>query len=642
MNTSLSFAMRFVQAAAFAAPYVICGLVLAGVLRVLVRPSRVRKALDGDAVSGPLRGWAFGLLLPVCSLGALPVCRELLRLGVSRRTVFAFLLAAPLFHPLTLAYALSVMDVALLAVMLAGSAIVVALASRLVTVLEPAEQSRDEASAVKPERVPFGLRRMLAIGVVAAEKLRGAYLGEIALGLIGAGLVGGLLRADTVGGALAQEGAWAGPLACSLGAAIYMTPEQAIAVLDQMFGHGNSLAAAFALLICGVGLNLGTLLAIRNMFGARSLLGGLAMVFVVVMVVGSMANATVYNPTLSAGDDHAGHEGEGHTHAFDPYARPAALTGESVSLDTAWRITAESCPRSGMIAVLLVIGLGCAGAAIRSPKNRERLQRFLSADGDDGQADSALHRPLSSKWLTAIFVLGCASLGYTGLLVYFPNAKTVLAEMQSVHTDAQLAVRNGRTVEAHSSLTQWEQLARRLAMGSLLRGQANGDQRVSAQHVRQQIGALRAALDGDDPQRIEQSWGDCDAAYRQCRAVFAEGQPFVMHSQSDEEMPDKITDEAERGLYLSPGGIYTAADIAANGGQTASQRFAGFRSSHDMNPPTGSLICPVTQTKANPQCTWIVNGKTYQFCCPPCVDEFVRMAKESPEEIKEPEDYVKR
>ncbi len=116
-----------------------------------------------------------------------------------------------------------------------------------------------------------------------------------------------------------------------------------------------------------------------------------------------------------------------------------------------------------------------------------------------------------------------------------------------------------------------------------------------------------------------------------------------LHSSNavEHSMPAKVADDSERELYLTPGGLYTAADIEANGNQTASQKFAGFQSAHDMNPQTGDKICPVTQTKANPKCSWIVNGKTYEFCCPPCVDEFVKMAKTSPEKILSPEQYVK-
>lgn len=109
-------------------------------------------------------------------------------------------------------------------------------------------------------------------------------------------------------------------------------------------------------------------------------------------------------------------------------------------------------------------------------------------------------------------------------------------------------------------------------------------------------------------------------------------------------MPDKVADEAERALYLTPGGIYTQADIEANGNMTASQKFKGFMAKHDMHPKPGDTICPVTNTKANPECTWIVGGKKYEFCCPPCVDEFVSWAKneETIKDIKDPEFYVKK
>jgi hypothetical protein len=63
-----------------------------------------------------------------------------------------------------------------------------------------------------------------------------------------------------------------------------------------------------------------------------------------------------------------------------------------------------------------------------------------------------------------------------------------------------------------------------------------------------------------------------------------------------------------------------------------------------MKPKPGDKICPVTMTKANPACTWIIAGKEYEFCCPPCVDEFVSWAKdpELAKDILPPEEYVKK
>lgn len=107
-------------------------------------------------------------------------------------------------------------------------------------------------------------------------------------------------------------------------------------------------------------------------------------------------------------------------------------------------------------------------------------------------------------------------------------------------------------------------------------------------------------------------------------------------------MPTGASLDEEKELYLKPGGIYTVADIKANGNVTASQKFKGVVASHDLKPKVGEKICPITLTKANPKFTWTIGGKAYEFCCPPCVDEFVATAKSNPELIKSPDDYTKK
>lgn len=116
---------------------------------------------------------------------------------------------------------------------------------------------------------------------------------------------------------------------------------------------------------------------------------------------------------------------------------------------------------------------------------------------------------------------------------------------------------------------------------------------------------------------------------------------FGVEGSLEPEMPTKVVAEAERELYLTPGGIYTMEDIEANDGLTSSQKFVGFMATHDFNPQLGDILCPVTRTKGNPECTWVIGGQEYQFCCPPCIDEFVMMAKDRPESIGPPEDYIK-
>lgn len=113
------------------------------------------------------------------------------------------------------------------------------------------------------------------------------------------------------------------------------------------------------------------------------------------------------------------------------------------------------------------------------------------------------------------------------------------------------------------------------------------------------------------------------------------------HSEESSPMPTKVGSAKETALYLTPGGKYTADDIAANGNMTASEKFKGIAAKHDRKPLAGDRVCPISMTKANPKFTWIIDGQAYQFCCPPCVDEFVQMAKEKPEEIAPAASYVK-
>jgi YHS domain-containing protein len=143
----------------------------------------------------------------------------------------------------------------------------------------------------------------------------------------------------------------------------------------------------------------------------------------------------------------------------------------------------------------------------------------------------------------------------------------------------------------------------------------------------------------------EQSAPEAPPTTEHTHAKAHSGHGSVINDEpTDGDMPAKTADDEEKTLYLSPGGAYTEADIKANGNVTASEKFKGLKAQHNLKPKSGDKICPITLTKANPKFTWVVDGQSYEFCCPPCVDEFVAQAKDPQTAplIKKPDDYRKR
>ena len=133
-NASLMWIIwyRTAQGALEAAPTLLAGLLVAGLIRGVFGGAAVRRWLTDDPLVGPVRAWLTGFLLPVCSLGVLPIAWELRRAGVPRATVLTFLLAAPLADPFSLTYAYQKLEaqgmwgLAALLLLVAGSFIVLA------------------------------------------------------------------------------------------------------------------------------------------------------------------------------------------------------------------------------------------------------------------------------------------------------------------------------------------------------------------------------------------------------------------------------------------------------------------------------------------------------------------------------------
>lgn len=78
------------------APYILFGLFFAGVLHEIVPESIVTKHLGRESISSVIKATIFGIPLPVCSCGVVPLATSIKKSGASRGSTLSFLISTPI------------------------------------------------------------------------------------------------------------------------------------------------------------------------------------------------------------------------------------------------------------------------------------------------------------------------------------------------------------------------------------------------------------------------------------------------------------------------------------------------------------------------------------------------------------------
>lgn len=92
----IEFWQALVELSNAMAPYIIFGLFFAGILHEVVPESLVTKHLGDDNVSSVVKATLFGIPLPVCSCGVIPLATGIKKSGASKGATLSFLISTPI------------------------------------------------------------------------------------------------------------------------------------------------------------------------------------------------------------------------------------------------------------------------------------------------------------------------------------------------------------------------------------------------------------------------------------------------------------------------------------------------------------------------------------------------------------------
>lgn len=505
--------VRLVQAALAAGPTLLVGLIVASVMRKLLGPRLTYQAFGGGSWRSLPQAWGWGMLLPVCSLGVIPIAYEMRRAGLSGGAILAFALTAPLFNPLSLLYGLTLASPTVIIAYAVGSLIVVTVVGLVWDRLFPG--SAEPPATEGPDRP--GLKRVFAVMVHAARQSAGPLLGYSLIGLSGAVVLSTAFRAGSLTDSMAHNDPTAPLLMLGVALPAYATPLSVMQQLGSMFLHGNSAGAAYVLLSLGAGANLGLIAwAIAN-YGLRRAMAFLAVFVAVVMGIAYGLEAPLYTP---GGADHA------HTHAFDGYANPFDARYHSGWNDLRrlagieLRDTTELFEIIGLAAVGVLVLLG---GLLRAVDPQQRLEAYLAARKElpEGAEASVLDKDVPPVVLGGVAVAGLVAFSVVGCFIYYPKPEQTLQDLQMVRADALTFAIQQNATEAVPRIEDYMELTRKLQIGYYLRhGRPDEFQSLRAEKLRDWLEKLKDALEAGQFDRVRQLNSRIFAAHARCSQAY--------------------------------------------------------------------------------------------------------------------------
>lgn len=288
MEFLLSFLQALYDLSNAMAPYILFGLLFAGFLHEVVPDTIVKNHLGKNSFTSVFKATLFGIPLPVCSCGVIPLATSLKKSGASNGATLSFLISTPITGVdsilatygmfgwlFTLYRVFSSMLISIVAGFLANI-----YAQKDAQVPSPEEPlSSCHCETEEKEKKTFSLKGVFRYAF-------GTLLEDIAMPLL-LGLLFGALISVTIPedlGELLLKYSWLSyVIAIAIAVPMYVCATASLPIAAGLMLAGVSPGAAFVFLSAGPATNTVTIGVVKKMLGSRTLF-----IYLTTIVIGSV------------------------------------------------------------------------------------------------------------------------------------------------------------------------------------------------------------------------------------------------------------------------------------------------------------------------------------------------------------------
>jgi uncharacterized membrane protein YraQ (UPF0718 family) len=253
------------------APYLLLGFGVAGVMSVWISPAMVERHLGGRGLLPILKASAFGVPLPLCSCGVIPVSMSLRKHGASKGATIAFLLSTPQTGVDSILVTYSLLGPVFTVLRPLIALVTGVIGGALVDEFDPgkteaAAPEETKAPACCPNcktskwvkalrygfiSLPKDIGRPMLLGLLVAAGISAAIPKDFFAPVLGGGIVAMLVMA-------------------AVGVPMYVCATASVPIAAALIAKGVSPGAALVFLMTGPATNAASLLTIWSQLGHRT------------------------------------------------------------------------------------------------------------------------------------------------------------------------------------------------------------------------------------------------------------------------------------------------------------------------------------------------------------------------------------
>jgi uncharacterized membrane protein YraQ (UPF0718 family) len=271
------------------APYLLFGFLMAGVLSILISQNYVRRHLGGQGWRQSLKAALFGVPMPICSCGVIPLAASLRKHGASRSATASFLASTPQtgVDSLLITYALLGWVFAVFRAVVAFlSGIICGTAVGAVSPREEEDTPVCTDDCCQPKSTHI-LKRILSYGFVSLPR---DIARAMVLGIVISGVISGLIPENYFTDSLGGDSIAAMFIMLTIGIPLYVCSSGSVPIALAFIKAGIAPGAVLIFLITGPATNAATLTTLWKIIGRKQLI-----VFLITLSVCALAAGFIIN-----------------------------------------------------------------------------------------------------------------------------------------------------------------------------------------------------------------------------------------------------------------------------------------------------------------------------------------------------------